>query len=226
VPTAPPVPDDALSALVRAGLAAPARCGTTRVVAVDGRSGSGKSQLTTALARALAASAGGRPGGPVVVVRLDDVYPGWDGLLGAVPLLRRWLLQPLAAGYPAGHHTYDWARGTFGTWRPVTPGGVLLLEGVGSGAAALAPYRGLLVWVQAPDGVRRERAIRRDGETFARHWDRWAAQEEEYLRRDDPRAQADLVVDTGGPAALLPPALSPPTPLSPAVPADVTRGPR
>jgi hypothetical protein len=110
--------------------------------------------------------------------------------------MRRWLLEPLATGHPAGHYRYDWTRGTYGAWRPVAPGGVLLVEGVGSGAAAFAPYRGLLIWVQAPDDVRRARAIRRDGPALARQWQRWADQEERYLAADDPRGHADLIVDT------------------------------
>lgn len=191
MPTGPPVPRDVLSALVSACLAAPARCGSTCVVAVDGRSGAGKSQLATQLVAALRAVTG-----PVELVRLDDVYPGWDGLSGVVPLLRRWLLQPLAHGRPAGVYRYDWARGTFGAWRPVAGGGVLVVDGVGGAAAVPAGQRSLLVWVQAPDEIRRARAIGRDGESFARQWDRWARQEVEYLRRENPADQADVVVDT------------------------------
>jgi uridine kinase len=171
------------------------------VIALDGRSGVGKSELARTLARTLAEALAEAE--PVQVVRLDDVYPGWDGLLPVVPWLRRWLLQPLQAGHPAGYHRYDWTRGTYGEWQPVAAGGVLLLEGVGSGAALLAPYRSLLLWLQAPDDARRERAIARDGPAFAREWDRWAAQEQHYLTRDDPRRHAEVIVDTAGPTAVL-----------------------
>ena len=54
-------------------------CGTTKVVAVDGPSGSGKSSLC----EGLAAVTGG------VVVHLDDAYPGWDGLAATPPLRDR-----------------------------------------------------------------------------------------------------------------------------------------
>ena len=45
-----------------------------------------------------------------------------------------------------------------------------------------------------PGPPRRTRALARDGETFAPHWDRWAAQEEDYLARHAPRAAADLIL--------------------------------
>ena len=54
----------------------------------------------------------------------------------------------------------------------------------------------LLVWLEAPEGLRRERALSRDGQTFAPHWERWAAQEAEVLCGVAERA--DLVLDTSG----------------------------
>lgn len=127
---------------------------------------------------------------------MDDVYPGWDGLRDAAVLLCRWLFRPLAAGRPAGYYRYDWSAGRFGAWQPVEPGGVLVLEGVGSGSARLAARLSLLVWVEAPPEIRRQRALERDGETFAAHWDRWAAQEERYLAQEAPQLRADLTVPT------------------------------
>jgi pantothenate kinase-related protein Tda10 len=64
--------------------------GTTRVVAIDGPAGSGKTTLAARLA--------GRLRSPVV--HMDDLYPGWDGLAEAPLRLYEWVLQPLAAGRP------------------------------------------------------------------------------------------------------------------------------
>ena len=75
MPDPSPVPAADLSGLVRACLRASARCGGTQVVAVDGRSGSGKSVLARALADRLAAARLPVPM-PVRIVSLDDVYPG------------------------------------------------------------------------------------------------------------------------------------------------------
>jgi uridine kinase len=53
------------------------RLGRTRLIGLDGRSGSGKTWLADRLARPLDAP----------VIHLDDLYPGWDGLAQAADVL-------------------------------------------------------------------------------------------------------------------------------------------
>jgi para-aminobenzoate synthetase len=55
----------------------------------------------------------------------------------------------------------------------------------------------VLVWLEAEDGVRRARALARDGESYRPFWDVWARQEQELLDREDIAARADVVVRTG-----------------------------
>lgn len=174
---------DELVARVRA---APARCGPVRVVAVDGPSGSGK----TSFADRLAAAVGGSP-----VVHMDDLYPGWDGLAEGVGLLVREVLEPLEAGRPAAYRRWDWHRSTWcePVEVPVTP--ILVVEGCGCGSRAAAPYLCLLVWVDAPVDVRRQRGLARDGATFAPHWERWAHQERALFAAEGTRDRADVLVD-------------------------------
>jgi hypothetical protein len=163
--------------------------GDVRVIAVDGRSGAGKSTLATTLAAELGAG----------LLRLDDVYPGWDGLEAGIARLVLGVLGPLAGGRPAGYRRWVWETGSLGAWQPVGTSGTLVLEGVGCGARACAPYLAALVWLEAPEPVRFERAIGRDGEGYRPHWQRWARQEERYLARDRPRDRADLVIETARP---------------------------
>jgi energy-coupling factor transporter ATP-binding protein EcfA2 len=158
------------------------------VVAVDGRSGSGKTTFSELLTRALASSGPGPP----QVVHLDDLYPGWDGLARTPALIRRQLLEPLATGSAPGFTRWDWAAGRPGAWRPVPAGDLLLVEGVGSGALACAPYLSVLIWLEAPPHERRRYALARDGHGYAAHWDRWARQEDLYITREDPAGRADL----------------------------------
>lgn len=176
---------------VVAGLAerATPRCGDVLVVAVDGPSGAGKTTLARSLGRRLGAR----------VVHMDDVYPGWDGLAAAVPLVVEGLLEPLARGEDAAYRRWDWRRGRAATrprevrWVPR-----LVLEGVGSSVGPAAPYAAVRVWVEAPRAVRFARGIARDGETYRPHWERWARQEVALFGADGTRARADVVVDTTG----------------------------
>jgi len=166
------------------------RAGRTRVVAVDGRSGSGKTWLAARLREAL--------GAPVVA--LEDLYGGWDGMERGVDLLVAAVLGPLAGGRAALVPRYDWVAGDWAEPVPLPPPDVLIVEGVGAGARRAASFESMVVWLETPGPVRKKRALDRDGETFAPHWDMWAAQEDRMLARERTPERADVVIDgvTGG----------------------------
>jgi hypothetical protein len=162
------------------------------VVALDGPSGSGKTMLALAVAARLPGAA---------VLQLDEVYPGWDGLEAAVLLLVEHIIRPLAGANAIMVPSWDWALDRPGPARPLPALGpprppVVLVEGAGAGARAVAPQLAGLIWVEAAEGVRRERALARDGEAYAPHWSRWAHQEAAHFRREGTRDRADLVLDT------------------------------
>jgi uridine kinase len=172
-------------------LATPPMCGATRLVCIDGPSGSGKSSLARRLAIAL---------GDPPLVQMDDLYPGWDGLAEAVPLLCDRIVTPLAAGMPARYRRYDWVVGGYAEEHDLGVPPLLLVEGVASGARAVARHTALLIWVEAPRDERFRRGIERDGESYRPHWERWARQEEAHFAAEGTRARADLRVN-GGPSA-------------------------
>ncbi|WP_212998067.1 TIGR03618 family F420-dependent PPOX class oxidoreductase [Winogradskya consettensis] len=80
-------------------------------------------------------------------------------------------------------------------WVPATDR--LVVEGVGCGADVLTAYRSGLIWIEAPDEVRRERAMARDGDTYAPHWERWVRHEDAFYAANDVRGQADLIIQNG-----------------------------
>lgn len=161
------------------------RAGRTRVVAVDGRSGAGKTSLAGVLREALAAP----------VVSLEDLYGGWDGLEHGIDLLVSEVLEPLGSGLTLRVPQYDWVAGQWAEPVVLEPPAVLIVEGVGAGARRAAAYESLLVWLEVSPAVRKKRALDRDGETFAPHWDRWAAQEDAMLARERTPDRAGLVID-------------------------------
>jgi uridine kinase len=172
--------DDALTVLT-AVLARPGA-----VVLIDGRSGAGK----TTFAARLAAAAGR----DVVRLALDDVYPGWDGLRAGADAVIADVLAPLRAGRPGAWTAWDWAAESPGDAHTVPAGSRLIVEGAGILTPVSAALADATVWIDAPDEVRRRRALARDGQTYAPHWERWARQEDDHLRRHRPQSLATLRV--------------------------------
>ena len=174
-----------IAEVVRLAWSRAAAAGRTRVVAVDGRSGAGKTSLAAGLKSALHA--------PVVAV--EDLYGGWDGLERGIDLLVSGVLEPLAAGRAALVPRYDWIAAAWDTPWALEPPEVLIVEGVGAGARRAAAYESLLIWTETAASVRKKRALDRDGDTFAPHWDAWAAQEDAMLARERTPHRADIAID-------------------------------
>lgn len=170
-------------------------CGTTKVVAIDGPSGAGKTEFAAALAERLPHAR---------VMHMDDLYPGWGGLTQAVADVHDQILAPLARGEQAEYRPWDWENDRYAEWYRMPPTSLLLLEGVGSGARPGRQLESVLIWLEAGRDERYRRGIERDGDSYLPHWQRWAACEEALFASDGTRGTADLVVHTGSPPAGLP----------------------
>ncbi|MFE7800142.1 uridine kinase [Nocardia sp. NPDC057440] len=165
------------------------RLGSTRLVAVDGGGGAGKSTL----AASLAAECGAQ------VVHTDD-FAAENNQLAWWPRLEEQVLEPIARGRPGRYQRYDWVDRALAEWHEVTPGGVIVLEGVSSARAAVRDRLSLAVWVETPPEVRLSRGLERDGAHTLSLWQQWMATEDAHFAADRTREQADLIVrgDTSG----------------------------
>ena len=157
------------------------------ITLIDGRSGSGKTDLARRMVAAAPAT---------TLVRLDDIYPGWDGLQAGSQHVLDHVLRPLAQGRPGRWQRWDWESDAPAEWHDVDPGRPLIIEGCGSLSRANRALADLGIWVELDAPTRKARALARDGDAYAPHWDRWAAQEEAFIARERPRALADRVVLT------------------------------
>ncbi len=105
-----------------------------RRILIDGRSGSGKTEL----ARAIAAD-----WPEAQLVRMDDLYPGWDGLAagsGLVPSV-------LTTGR---YRVWDWSAGRYGEERVLDLGRPIIVEGVGALSRASRPLADFAVGGEYP----------------------------------------------------------------------------
>jgi uridine kinase len=156
------------------------------LICVDGPAGSGKTTVAQEIARLAEAP----------IIRLDDLYPGWDGLF-VVDAVVLDLLRSLAEGRPGHYRRYDWITHEHQEARQVDPAPLLVLDGVGAGNRSWRDLITTLVWVEAPRAERLERAVARDGEHERDHLVGWMRDEDLLYAEQGTREAADLVIDTG-----------------------------
>lgn len=148
---------------------------------IDGRSGSGKTELASAIASSWPEAQ---------LVRLDDLYPGWSGLeVGS-----RYAYDQILASDAPRWQRWDWFANERQEWHELDPSRPLILEGVGALTGANRAVASYGIWVETDDETRKARALARDGESYESHWDDWAAQEVLFMDREQPARHADSVV--------------------------------
>lgn len=173
------------------------------VVAIDGRSGVGKSTLAAAVAGLL---------DDCSVIDGDDFYAGgaiaeWESRTAAekASQVMDWprqhaLLAALRRGERAEWFGYDWEAfdGRLVT-TPTTadPASVIILEGAYSCRPELTDVIDLRVLVEADVGVRRQRLRERDGDQWHDQWfGLWDEAEQHYFGGVVTRNGFDLVLVT------------------------------
>jgi uridine kinase len=157
----------------------------TKIVAIDGGGGAGKSLLASRLAAAL---------GDAPIVRTDD-FASWDDQEHWWPRVVDQVLQPLACGETARCQRYDWEQRRLAGWvelgaRPP----IVLLEGVTATRKEFDASLAVRVWVDTPRDLRLQRGLARDGTHMRSQWLVWMAGEDRYVQRDRPVERADVVV--------------------------------
>ena len=170
----------------------PPRFGTSRLVAIDGPSGAGKTWFAGRLGVALDAP----------VIHTDHLLDGWDDQFTFWNRLEKQVLGPLRRGEPAEYQRYRWDLGGFGgaplhiDWSPV-----ILLEGVSAARRAIRDEASLIVFVEAPPELRLRRSIERDGDdsvAYRKYLERWRERETEHFAAEGTAASADVIVDGSG----------------------------
>lgn len=182
--------------------------GAPLVIALDGRSGVGKSTIASQLAAVLQGT----------IIPTDDFFAAeltsadWDArspierARDAIDWLRlrRLVIEPLRAGEPAIWYPFDFAAGEHadGSYamasEPVRrdPARIIILDGAYSSRPELANLVDCAILVEAPAATRRERLALREAADFLEAWHlRWDAAEDYFFTEVRPRESFDVVVD-------------------------------
>jgi uridine kinase len=173
-----------------------------RLVALDGRSGVGKSTLAAAVAERTGAA----------VIDGDDFYAGgtaafWDAMTAEQKTDRvidwrrqRTVLELLWQGRAASWFPYDWdaddgSRSTH--LLTCEPTGVVILEGAYSARPELADLLSLRVLLDLPRRERRRRLVEREGARYRAEWEtRWSEAEDHYFGKVMLPGAFDLVLSS------------------------------
>jgi hypothetical protein len=154
--------------LVREQFGAPAA--RAPVLAIDGRSSSGKSTLARRLQEVI-------PG--ATTVHTDDVA-WWHSCFDWAELLAEGVLEPLRRGHSVAYRPPAWdERDRPGAIEVAVTASLLIVEGVGAGRHELADLIDGIVWVQADLDVslRRDAARLASGEIDEAAYARWMQEE-------------------------------------------------
>ncbi len=160
-----------------------------RLVAVDGRGGSGKTTFASRLRRFLPS---------VAVIEIDD-FINWSDLYDWWFRVEKEAIAPLLAGERARFRIRDWETdplgASLGGWRDLGPAETIIVEGVTASRASIAQRLSMSFWVEASPDVRLARGVGRDGESMRPVWQNWMRLEDEFFERDDARGRATYVVN-------------------------------
>jgi uridine kinase len=169
--------------------------GGCALVAIDGRSLAGKTQLAADLLPHLGPTAG--------ILAVDSYFEPLNDPKTTPMADRLWRLRlddlkaalaALKAGKPVRHRPYDWDRDQFHPETVIRPG-IILVEGLGALRHELRPFYDFVIWIEGRHSTRVERIVARDGTRYLDLWvGQWLPLEEAYIATEKPWQAADIYV--------------------------------
>lgn len=158
---------------------------TTKIIAIDGGGGAGKSTLAVQLSEWL---------GGVPIIHADDFMSGPDSAPDWWQRLLAQVLVPLSRNEPAHYQRFDWDADQLAEWHDIEPGAIIILEGVTSLRQEFRPYLTYSIWLDTPAAERLRRGLERDGQDSLEQWQEWMRWDEDYFQNHRPDQAASLVI--------------------------------
>jgi len=173
------------------------------VVALDGRSGVGKSTISSVLAEKFDA----------VIINCDDFYAGAENgdennwykktivkkfnQVIDYQRLKSELLNPLLAAKDANYRPFDFEKGKGLSEKNIflKQAPLVIIDGIYSGEK-LSDLIDISVLLEFADEQRRKRLIEREGNKFMENWhSKWDEVEDYYFKEVMPKSKFDFVIE-------------------------------
>jgi len=172
-------------------LSEPPRCGTTHLLAIDGRAGAGKTTLAEELFLAFAVIR------DVEIIHLDAVYAGWENGLGiSLTQTLSKLMEDLSNDRASHLPIFNWSDMAFDTENVITPRDLIIIEGVGSAQEAVRKFATATIWLDIDPEIGLGRVLDRDGRAIHDHMRQWQRDEDALFLNDHTRERADFILST------------------------------
>lgn len=167
------------------------KCGTTHIIAIDGRAGAGKTTLAHELFLAFSVTRNVR------VIHLDEVYAGWEHALGeTLTKTLTELLESLAEDQRYSLPIYNWNTMAFDSEREIAPCNLIIIEGVGSAQSAVRKRASATIWLDIDPAIGLQRVLQRDGAEISEQMKKWQLDEAELFQSDQTQEKADFILST------------------------------
>jgi uridine kinase len=160
------------------------RLQTPSVIAIDGRSASGKTTFANRLSSELNAP----------VLHSDDL--AWHhSFFDWWPLMLEQIIVPFRAGRAIDWKPEAWIEKNREGSIVVPQSSILILEGVSVTRQELSEHVDLPIWIETDPNTAETRGLERDGLDGRDFWFEWQASEKPFLEADRPWTRAKLIVD-------------------------------
>lgn len=161
------------------------------IFAIDGPAGAGKTTLASTISLALS------PHISTTVIHMDQLYPGWDGALGAeLTKTLTWLTACHKAKKPLLFSSFNWMSNEFDSPKSHPSTHLLILEGVASAQIAIEESLATSIWLDLDPTIGYQRVIDRDGENISQEMKQWLLIQEQHFAADRTKERCEFLLST------------------------------
>jgi len=155
----------------------------TKIIAIDGYGGSGKSTFAKRLSQELRSCP---------IVHTDD-FATWNNPLNWYPRMIKQVFTPLSKNKAAKYQRFDWVKGCLTDWLSIDPQEFVIIEGVSSSRIEFREFLAFSIYIKTNRELCLQRGLERDGEDALSQWVEWMKEEENYHSENNPEAYADII---------------------------------